>query len=44
VLVDGDVRPTPEEDGAVLVRFTPSSPPLDVSGPISCDWRRGDVW
>jgi aminoglycoside 2'-N-acetyltransferase I len=44
VLVDGDARATPEEDGAVMVRFTPSSPPLDPSLPISCDWRPGDVW
>ena len=44
VLVDADIRPTPEEDGAILVRFTPTSPPLDPGGPISCDWREGDVW
>jgi aminoglycoside 2'-N-acetyltransferase I len=44
VLVDGDVRPTPDDDGGVMVRFTPSSPPLDPSQPISCDWRPGDVW
>lgn len=35
---------TPEEDGAVMVRLTPSSPTLDLSAPISCDWRPGDVW
>jgi aminoglycoside 2'-N-acetyltransferase I len=39
----GDVR-TPEEDGFVLVRLTPTSPELDLSSPISCDWRPGDVW
>jgi aminoglycoside 2'-N-acetyltransferase I len=44
VLVDGTAHPTPEEDGAILVRFTPSSPPLDLSQPISCDRRPGDVW
>jgi aminoglycoside 2'-N-acetyltransferase I len=36
--------PTPEEDGLVLVRLTPSSPEFDLSAPISCDWRLGDVW
>lgn len=39
----GPVR-TPDEDGFVLVRLTPTSPELDLSGPISCDWRPGDVW
>jgi aminoglycoside 2'-N-acetyltransferase I len=32
------------EDGGVLVRLTPSSPPLDPTAPISCDWRPGDSW
>jgi aminoglycoside 2'-N-acetyltransferase I len=35
---------TPEEDGNVLVRLTPASPELDLSTPISCEWRPGDVW
>jgi aminoglycoside 2'-N-acetyltransferase I len=35
---------TAEDDGAVLVRLTPTSPDLDLSAPISCDWRPGDVW
>ena len=35
---------TPEDDGNVLVRFTPTSPQLDLSAPISCEWRAGDVW
>jgi aminoglycoside 2'-N-acetyltransferase I len=35
---------TAEEDGGVLVRLTPTSPELDLSAPISCDWRPGDVW
>ncbi|HYH27442.1 MAG TPA: GNAT family N-acetyltransferase [Actinomycetota bacterium] len=40
---DGEIR-TPEDDGFVMVRTTPSSPALDLSAPISCDWRLGDVW
>jgi len=39
----GPVR-TPEEDGSVLVRLTPSTPPIDLAAPISCEWRPGDVW
>jgi aminoglycoside 2'-N-acetyltransferase I len=35
---------TPDEDGYILVLTTPSSPPLDLSTPISCEWRPGDVW
>lgn len=40
---EGPVR-TAEDDGGVMVRFTPSSPALDLSAPISCEWRPGDVW
>jgi aminoglycoside 2'-N-acetyltransferase I len=39
----GDVR-TAEEDGNVFVRLTPTSPELDLSASISCEWRPGDVW
>jgi len=35
---------TEEEDGGVLVLPTPSSPDLDFSQAIACDWRPGDVW
>jgi aminoglycoside 2'-N-acetyltransferase I len=41
---DGDVVPTPEEDGCIMVRRTPATPPLDLAAPIVCDWRPGDVW
>lgn len=40
---DGQVR-TPDEDGYVLVRITPSTPRLDLDAPLSCDWRPGDAW
>ena len=36
--------PTPDDDGYILVLPTPTSPPLDLDAPISCDWRPGDVW
>ena len=38
---DGIVR-TEDEDGAVYV--LPVAAPLDLSGPLMCDWREGDVW
>jgi aminoglycoside 2'-N-acetyltransferase I len=38
------LRPTPEEDGYILVLQTPTSPELDLTAPITCHWRPGDVW
>lgn len=35
---------TPDEDGCILVLRTPASPSLDLTTPISCEWRPGDVW
>jgi aminoglycoside 2'-N-acetyltransferase I len=36
---------TPEEDGLVMIRRTPSTPKdLDLQAPITCEWRPGDVW
>jgi aminoglycoside 2'-N-acetyltransferase I len=40
---EGRVR-TAEEDGNVLVLRTPATDDLDLAGPITCDWRPGDVW
>lgn len=37
-------RATPDDDGYIMVLRTPSSPPLDETDPISCEWRPGDVW
>jgi aminoglycoside 2'-N-acetyltransferase I len=37
-------RRTPDDDGYILVLRTHSSPPLDLTAPISCEWRPGDVW
>ena len=34
--------PTPDEDGGVFVRRVDPTIPLD--GPLTCDWRTGDVW
>jgi len=44
VRTDAGLVRTAGEDGNVFVRLTPTSPELDRSAPISCDWRPGDVW
>jgi aminoglycoside 2'-N-acetyltransferase I len=44
VRIDGRTEPTPDEDGYILVRPTPTSPPFALTEPISCDWRPGDAW
>ena len=40
---DGE-RPTPDDDGYIMVLETPTSPPLDLDAQISCEERPGDVW
>jgi aminoglycoside 2'-N-acetyltransferase I len=38
-------EPTPDEDGYIMVLLVPSTPPsVDLSAPIACEWRPGDVW
>jgi aminoglycoside 2'-N-acetyltransferase I len=44
VVTPAGLRRTPDDDGGVLVLPTPSSPDLDLSEEIACDWRPGDVW
>lgn len=44
VRADDGERPTPDEDGLIMVLSTPSSPDLDLTDPISSDWRPGDAW
>ncbi len=44
VRVADGLRRTPDEDGFILVLTTASSPPLDLTASISCDFRPGDVW
>jgi aminoglycoside 2'-N-acetyltransferase I len=40
---EGIVR-TPDDDGYILVLRTPRMPNLDLTAPITCEWRPGDVW
>ncbi len=42
VLSPEGVRPTPDEQGGVLV--LPAAVGLDLDGDLVCDWRDGDVW
>jgi aminoglycoside 2'-N-acetyltransferase I len=44
VRTTGGVRPTPDEDGYIMVLTTPTTPPLDRHATIMCEWRPGDVW
>jgi hypothetical protein len=44
-VADGRLVRSPHEDGDIMVRLTPMTPPgLDLSGPIAVDWRPGEVW
>jgi hypothetical protein len=40
---DGE-RPTPDDDGYIMVLETPTTPPLDLAAQITCEERPGDVW
>ena len=35
---------TEDDDGGIFILRTPSTPALDLAGPLVCDWRSGDVW
>jgi aminoglycoside 2'-N-acetyltransferase I len=42
---DGHLERSPNEDGGIMIRRTPATPPdLDLSLPIAVDWRPGEVW
>jgi aminoglycoside 2'-N-acetyltransferase I len=42
---DGRRERSPDEDGGIMVRRTPSTPPgLDITLPLAVDWRPGEVW
>ncbi len=44
VRTPGGLQRTADEEGYILVLRTPSSSPFELTEPISCDWRPGDVW
>jgi aminoglycoside 2'-N-acetyltransferase I len=39
---DGTITPTPDDDGGIFVLRAAAE--LDLTAPITCDWRAGDVW
>jgi aminoglycoside 2'-N-acetyltransferase I len=42
---DGRCERSAAEDGGIMVRRTPTTPPgLDIALPIAVDWRPGEVW
>ena len=42
---DGGLVRSHDEDGHIMIRRTPITPPdLDLSLPIAVDWRPGEVW
>jgi aminoglycoside 2'-N-acetyltransferase I len=41
-LTPDGIRPTPEEEGGILVLEGAAA--LDLDGELTCDWRDGDVW
>jgi aminoglycoside 2'-N-acetyltransferase I len=42
--LEGGRRPTPEEEGGVMVLQTSRTGRLELHATLSCDWRAGDVW
>ncbi len=42
VLAPSGIEPTPDDDDSVYVMASAAA--LDLDGPITCDWRPGDVW
>ena len=42
---DGHLERSPDEDGGIMVRLTPTTPAdLDLTVPLAVDWRPGEVW
>ena len=41
---DGRRERTPDDDDGLMILRTPRTPALDVSAPLTCDARSGDVW
>jgi len=42
---DGRLDRAPDEDGYIMIRRTPATPPgLNLTLPIAIDWRPGEVW
>jgi aminoglycoside 2'-N-acetyltransferase I len=44
VRTDQGTHMTPREKGCVMVLLADASADIDLTGPITCEWRPGDVW
>lgn len=44
VRTENGLERTAHEDGNVMIVRTMSTPEIDLSAPISCEWRPGDAW
>ena len=40
----GRLERSPDDDDGVMILRTPTSPPIDLFAPLTCDARRGDAW
>ena len=40
---DGELIPDPDDEAVMILRL-PKTPTLDLSLPISIEWREGEVW
>lgn len=44
VLAPTGLTRTPDDDDSTFVLPTPSTPDIQSTGTLACDWRDGDVW
>ena len=40
----GRLERSPDDDDSVMILRTPTSPPIDLFAPLTCDARPGDAW
>ena len=40
----GRLERSPDDDDSLMILRTPTSPPIDLFAPLTCDARRGDAW
>ena len=43
VRTDAGIEPSPDDEGCMILRL-PKTPPLDVTQPLSVEWRLGEIW
>ena len=40
----GRLERSPDDDDSLMILRTPTSPPIDLFAPLTCDARPGDAW